>query len=798
MNYKELIAKLTLEEKATLVSGEDFWSTIALPSIGLRKMVVSDGPSGVRGELWDERSPSLSLPSASSVASTWNVETLGLIGQLMAFEARRKGVDVVLGPTINLHRSPLGGRHFECYSEDPVLSGKLASAFVASLQHEGVGGTLKHYVANDSENDRFTLDVKISDKTLHEMYLRPFEIAIHEANPWLVMSSYNSVSGTTMSENKLLHEPLKGAWNWDGAVVSDWTAVRSVKEAGIGGTDLEMPGGPRKFWGQPLVDAVKNGEVPESAVDAKVERILRLAHRVGALGSEPKKNKQFTQAEIDASARAISAEGTVLVKNDGVLPLTSTLKIGVFGGHALFGREQGGGSATVMPLKVVSPLEGLRQQLPSGSTLTYEYGPESDDRIVFFNGEETRIPGTDEPGLLLEVLGENDEVLLSEKRTSGRLVLMDIGLAMRAKKVVYTTEFIPEFSGTYKIGMATAGKVEYQVIGGELFTGDIKLLSSDFSEYILNPPDHKSAVELKAGVRVPLRFTFLPEELQIPSLSVGVGFKVPAKEKADALADAAKLASESDISLVFVGTNSAIESEGYDRKNLKLPSGQDELVEAVAASSKKTIVVINAGSPVEMPWFEKVDGVLITWFPGQQMGHAIADVIYGAVEPGGRLPTTWPVATNDAPVLNTDPVNGVLEYSEGTYIGYRGWHKSGRTPRLAFGSGQGYTTFNAELLSASKDGAHVSVTNTGSREGSHVVQIYGAPKGSAIEDRKLIGFAKVKLAPGATATVDVKYPAHVFDEWVNGWSTIEGEWNISLATNAFDPGVSVVIPISKN
>ena len=482
MDFKTLISKLTLEEKATLVSGEDFWSTIALPSIGLRKMVVSDGPSGVRGELWDERSPSLSLPSASSVASTWNVETLGLIGQLMAFEARRKGVDVVLGPTINLHRSPLGGRHFECYSEDPVLSGKLASAFVSSLQHEGVGGTLKHYVANDSENDRFTLDVKISDKTLHEMYLRPFEIAIHEANPWLVMSSYNSVSGTTMSENKLLHEPLKGAWNWDGAVVSDWTAVRSVKEAGIGGTDLEMPGGPSKFWGPPLVDAVKNGEVPESAVDAKVERILRLAHRVGALGSEPKKNKQFTQAEIDASARAISAEGTVLVKNDGVLPLTSTSKIGVFGGHALFGREQGGGSATVMPSKVVSPLEGLRQQLPSDSTLTYEYGPESDDRIVFFNGEETRIPGTDEPGLLLEVLGENDEVLLSEKRTSGRLVLMDIGLAMRAKKVVYTTEFIPEFSGTYKIGMATAGKVEYQVIGGELFTGDIKLLSEARSQ----------------------------------------------------------------------------------------------------------------------------------------------------------------------------------------------------------------------------------------------------------------------------------------------------------------------------
>ncbi len=794
MNYRELVAKLTLEEKVSLVSGEDFWSTVALPSIGLRKMVVSDGPSGVRGALWDERSPSLSLPSASSVASTWNVETLGLVGQLMAFEARRKGVDVVLGPTINLHRSPLGGRHFECYSEDPILSGKLAGAFVASLQKEGVGGTLKHYVANDSENERFTLDVKVSEKTLHEMYLRPFEIAVHEANPWLVMSSYNSVHGTTMSENPLLREPLKGEWNWDGVVVSDWTAVRSVVEAGNGGTDLEMPGGPRKFWGQPLADAVISGEVSQAALDEKVERMLRLAHRVGALGGEAKANKQFTQSEIDAAARAISAEGTVLVKNEGALPIKPDLKISVFGGHALFGREQGGGSATVMPAKVVSPLEGLRAH----NDLAFEYGPESDDRIIFFTGDEVRVPGTDTPGLTLEIIGENDEVLLTEHRTSGRLVSMDIGMALRTKRVVYTTDFIPEYSGKYRIGMATAGRVEYQVIGGELFTGEITLQTSDFAEYILNPPDHKSEIDVKAGERVPLRFTFYPEDLKIPTLSVGVGYKVPVKPVEVALADSAALAAKSDVSIVFVGTNSAIESEGYDRTSLRLPNGQDQLVEAVAEASKKTIVVINAGSPVEMPWFEKVDAVLISWFPGQQMGNAIADIIFGVVEPGGRLPTTWPVVMSDLPVSNTNPTNGTLEYSEGVYIGYRAWHKSDMKPRLPFGSGFGYTTFEATLDSASETHSTVKVSNTGTRTGSHVLQIYAAPTSAKVEDRKLIGFAKVKLEPGASTTVDITYPHHVFDEWINGWSTFSGEWQITLANNAFDAGQSHVISISKN
>lgn len=795
MDIESLIKKLTLEEKVLLVSGENFWTTVALPSIGLRKMTVSDGPSGVRGPLWDERSPSLSLPSASSISSTWNVETLKKVGKLMAFEARRKGVDVVLGPTINLHRSPLGGRHFESFSEDPLLSGKLAGAFAASIQEEGVGATLKHYIANDSENERFTLNVNISDEALHEIYLRPFEIAIHEANPWLVMCSYNSVRGVTMSENELLLEPLKGSWAWDGVVISDWTAVRSVIGAGAGGTDLEMPGRPSSFWGENLLEAVKNGDVQEFAIDRKVERILRLANRVGALESEPIKNIHFEQEEIDATARAISAEGTVLVKNNDVLPLAPGVKIGVFGSHAQFGREQGGGSATVVPSRVCSPLEGLLENAPEGTSVEYEYGVESDDSLVFFDDRNTQVPGSSESGLKLEIFGEDNELILSEVRKSGRLILMDPPVALRTHRVTYTTIFTPDQSGNYRIGAATVGDVEYQVMDEPSVVANIQLLSGDFAEYVLNPPEHKSEFYLKANEPVHLKLSFFPKKLEIPGLSLGFGYRLPVKSHADALEASAKLAKASDVSIVFVGTNSMIESEGWDRQNLKLPDGQDELVATVAASSKKTIVVINAGSPVEMPWFNDVDAVLISWFPGQQMGNAIADVLYGSVEPGGHLPTTWPVAMADLPVWETNPIGGELEYSEGIYIGYRAWHKNGKRPLLPFGFGMGYTTFDSQIIALDKKHVVVCVTNIGTRTGSHLVQIYGTPPDSGIEDRRLLGFGKISVEVGKSVEVSVNFIENSFSHWKGGWQLIPGRWVITLAEHSFDKGKSVEIEL---
>ncbi|HMS36955.1 MAG TPA: glycoside hydrolase family 3 N-terminal domain-containing protein, partial [Arachnia sp.] len=348
-----LVAALDLETKVRVITGEDFWSTVEVPEIGLRKMVLSDGPSGVRGPVWDERSPSLNLPSATALASAGDVELAREYGGAAASEARRKGVDWVLGPTINIHRSPLGGRHFECFSEDPVLTGDLAAGYVRGLQEGGVAATPKHYVANDFETDRFTADLVVDDRTLREVYLAPFERAV-EAGAWSLMSAYNSVGGTTMSENDLLRDPLRTEWGWDGVVVSDWTAVRSLAAANAE-QDLEMPG--PGVWGEALVAAVRAGEVDEAAIDRHVARLLLLAERVGALGAaEP-----APVEEVDgiAFARRAAAEGSVLLANDGILPLNPAHvgKVAVIGHNAVEARTQGGGRAPVVPERAGTPLD---------------------------------------------------------------------------------------------------------------------------------------------------------------------------------------------------------------------------------------------------------------------------------------------------------------------------------------------------------------------------------------------------------------------------------------------------------
>ena len=352
-----LLARLDLPTKVRLLTGRDFWSTWPVASIGLRSMTLSDGPSGVRGPVWDERSPSLSLPSASALSSSWDTDLARAYGTVSAAEARRKGVDVVLGPTINLHRSPLGGRHFEAFSEDPRLTAELAAGFVEGAQSAGVGATLKHYVANDFETERFTADVQVDERTLREVYLLAFERAVVESRSWLVMSAYNSVNGTTATENDLLETPLNSEWGFDGVVVSDWTAVRSL-DAARASQDLAMPG-PDGPWGDALVEAVRAGEVPEAAVDRKVRRLLLLAARVGALADV---QPPPAPAPVDgvAFARRAAAEGMVLVENDGILPLAEApARIAVIGHNAVEARIQGGGSATVLPERVVSPLDGL-------------------------------------------------------------------------------------------------------------------------------------------------------------------------------------------------------------------------------------------------------------------------------------------------------------------------------------------------------------------------------------------------------------------------------------------------------
>ncbi|MCU1509084.1 MAG: beta-glucosidase [Glaciihabitans sp.] len=793
-----LIARLTLDEKVSLLTGRDFWTTVPLESIGLRSMVLSDGPSGVRGEVWDERSPSLNLPSATTLSSSWDVAIARMYGVVSAQEARRKGVDIVLGPTINLHRSPLGGRHFEAFSEDPRLTADLAAAYVTGVQAQGVAATPKHYVANDFETDRFTVDVRVADRPLRELYLLAFEKAVVEAKAWVVMSAYNSINGATATENDLLEDPLNTSWGFDGVVVSDWTAVRSLESARHA-QDLVMPG-PGGAWGDALAAAVRAGEIDEGTLDRKVGRLLVLASRVGALDGFDRVEAQDAPVDGEAFARHAAIQGSVLLRNEGELPWTASAlsSVAVLGHNARFARSQGGGSATVLPEHVVSPLDGITAALPEAS-ITFSLGAVVQQGVAELPLNRMTNPATGQPGLLVRFLDDRGEEIFREDRRSSALVWFGGDAPLQqAHTVELTTGYLPELTGELLLGFAAVGTGRVYADDELVLDESVEAEGTDLGAALLAPPSISAAASVTAGLPVRLRLEFdIPRgETSIPG-ALGLTFGIePHNSRPDELiAQAVTAARAADVALVVVGTNSAVESEGFDRTSLALPGRQDDLVRAVAAANPRTVVVVNSGSPVLLPWREEVAAIVVGYFGGQEFGGAIADILLGLAEPGGRLPTTWPARESDVPVFAIEPVDGVVEYSEGIHIGYRAWLKSGATPAYEFGFGLGYTSWLLESVAAtpavrSDDDVTVTVrlTNTGAREGKQVVQVYAERGVSAIErpERWLVGFAVVRADAGEAATASITVPARAFAHWDDGWKQEPGTFSLRVGTSALD------------
>lgn len=783
---------LTLEEKVALLTGRDFWSTVPIERIGLRSMVVSDGPAGVRGDAWDERSPSLNLPSGSALSSAWDVDIARRYGAVAAVEARRKGVDVVLGPTINLHRTARGGRHFEAFSEDPVLTADLAAAYVTGLQDNGVGATPKHYIANDSETDRFTVDVDVDERALRELYLLAFEKAIVEARAWLVMSSYNSVGGVTVTENELLETPLNSEWGFDGVVVSDWTAVRSLASAQAS-QDLVMPApGP---WGDALVDAVRDGRVAESVIDRKVRRILLLAARVGALGAAGPGPLVDVEDGVDF-ARLAASEGMVLLENTGELPWkTSDLRrVAVIGNNADVARTQGGGSATVIPEHVISPLDGLRDALP-GVDVGYSVGAVTQTSLAGIHREQMTNPVTAAPGARVTFRDGSGTAIFTEDRLATELIWFGGAAPIAAaREVEVAFTFHPARTETLELGFAATGHGRLWVDGelriDEVVTPD----GTDLGAAFLSPAVRTVALDVVAGSSLDVRFVYdSPErdDALAGALSLTVGTQPVSGDEDALIAEAVEAARHADVALVVVGTNAKVESEGFDRDTLALPGRQDDLVRAVAAVNPRTVVVVNSGSPVLLPWRGEVAAVLLGWFGGQEFGAALADVLLGVSEPGGRLPTTWPAADTDAAVFEVTPTDGVLRYDEGIHVGYRAWLRSGETPAYWFGHGLGYTTIEPTAVSdpTSVAGGEptsltVTVTNTGHRAGKQVIQVYADRADSAVDRpvRWLVGFAPVRLEPGETRTLDVELDTRLLAFWNDGWQYEPGVYGLHVGT----------------
>ncbi|GII27977.1 glycoside hydrolase family 3 C-terminal domain-containing protein [Planotetraspora mira] len=786
-----LVEKLDLDQKVRLLTGATVWRTGAEPDIGLRSMATSDGPAGVRGEGWDERDTSLTLPSATALAATWDDDLVARLGALLAGEARRKGVDVLLAPTLNLHRSALGGRHFECFSEDPLLTGRIGAAFVRGVQSGGVAATAKHYVANDSETERLTLDARVDERTLREVYLAPFEAAV-DAGVWVVMSAYNGVNGATMSENALLAEPLKGEWGFDGVVVSDWGAVRSTVASALAAQDLAMPG-PNEHWGDALASAVRSGDVPEAAIDDKVRRLLRLAVRVGALAEGARgETRPAEEAGRTLLRRAVSA-GTVLLRNEGgLLPLDAgrLRRVAVLGPNAATARIQGGGSAGVYPASAVSPLEGVRAALAGRAEVTHAAGAHPGDLPTPVGTGDARDPRSGEPGVLVRLLDASGDELHAERRLTGKI--LESAPVRGARTVEIRALVRPDVGGRWRVAVGGWGHVSLAVDGRLVVDTEVALDTADPATVHLSPPYRRAEVDLEPGREVEL--------VARRRLDRGTGrasalaMDPPRLSDDDELAAAVALARDSDVAVVVVGTDEAVESEGRDRESLDLPGRQGDLVRAVAEANPNTVVIVNSGGPVALPWREQVPAVLLSWFPGQEGGHGLADVLLGTAEPGGRLPTTWA----DEAIAGTTPVEGVLRYTEGPHIGHRAWARTTDAPAYWFGHGLGYTSWSYEALAAPAEvepgrpfTVAVRLRNTGDRVGREVVQVYLSRPGSEVERpaRWLAGYALAEAGPGEETEVAVTVPARAVQHWSvedQAWRTEPGIFRVLAGRSAGD------------
>ncbi|GAA1904454.1 glycoside hydrolase family 3 C-terminal domain-containing protein [Streptomyces durmitorensis] len=794
------LAALDLDAKARLLGGRDMWSLHALPEIGLAPLVMSDGPIGVRGTRWTADDPSIALPSPTALAATWDQDLARRAGTLLAQEARRKGVHVLLAPTVNLHRSPLGGRHFEAYSEDPYLTGVIGTGYVQGVQAGGVGTTVKHFVANDAETDRFTVDNKVGARALRELYLAPFEAIVTNAHPWGIMTAYNQVNGSTMTEHRyLVNEVLRGEWGFDGFNVSDWMAARSTTGTIEGGLDAAMPG-PRTVYGEVLADAVRAGQVKESTVDDAVRNVLRLAARVGILeGAEPVVADVPAEIDGEALAREIARRAFVLVRNENdVLPLGPAASVALIGAAARDARVLGGGSATVFPARVISPLDGLTAALGE-DTLTYAVGADPSDELA---------PA--DKGFTLRAVCRDDEgnVLGEGNLPSGQVQWIGDDLpdgvtheTMASIEVVGT--FTPRESGEHSFGTRGLGDFTLTVAGEVVFDGsEVMGAGSDPFEAFFGSPVERAKVRLTAGetvevsLRHPLDRTY---EAPLPGVVFSFVHLGPRRDPDELIAEAVDAARGADTAVVVVATTERVESEGFDRQDLRLPGRQDELVRAVAAANPRTVVVVNSGSPVELPWREDVAAVLLGWFPGQEGGAALADVLLGAREPGGRLPTTWG-ALADAPVTRVGPTEGELAYTEGVFIGYRAWEKAQVTPVYAFGHGLGYTDWTYESLVVEGTTATVRVRNSGPRAGREVVQVYLAPAANDGDRpaRWLAGFAGAEAAPGESVEVRIELPRRAFEIWdesTNTWAHQAGSYEVQAGRSIADRRLSETIAV---
>lgn len=789
-----LIAHMGISEKIDLLGGTGF----ATKGNRLRSIVplrMSDGPLGLR---WGR---STAFPAGIAMASSWDTSLVDQIGEGIGREVRGKARDIILGPNVNIARNPLDGRTFEAFGEDPVLTSAMGVSYIKGVQRQGVGATVKHFVANNQEYHRMYVDARVDSRTLHEIYFPAFKAAVQKAHVWAVMASYNKINGEYATANHyLLTRVLKKDWGFNGLVMSDWGAVHSTIPVVNSGLDLEMPTG-RYLNIHTLMPAIKDGQVTDSTINDHVRRILRTQYRLGKLLHNVREERLVdtlinTKTDRQVALQA-AKEGIVLLKNENnALPLEASgiKSIAVIGPDAATARVVGGGSAGTHAILSVSPLQALTSRLKGKVAIRYAPGVLFDamqpvDSAYFFHPDGTT------PGLKTEYFdntGFNGHPIV---RTSRQLDFRQ-GSSQQTPIGKY-----PELANGYSIRFT--GKLLAPATG----TYEFSLRGGRMEAYLNHKPlptgyggNRTYKVKLEAGHKYDLEVDYTgsgynPDDGN--SLRLQLEWKRPESASID---NAVAAASQSDVAIVFAGTSAEFEHEGADRKSLALPDNQDELIEQVAKANKHTIVVLTTGAPVLVNlWIDQVPAVLESWFDGEEIGNAIADVLFGDYNPSGKLPITFPRRWEDEPPSVQDYIkqDTVADYTEGIFVGYRYFDDHKIAPQFPFGYGLSYTTFafsNLQVKNHSMPGSPAvdvsfNVKNTGKRTGAEVAQLYVGEEHPKLARpvKELKDFARVELKPGESKTVHFTLNKQAFayyDPAQKGWVVDPGVFDVLVGNSS--------------
>jgi len=784
-----LLGKMTLEEKIDLLSGRREFYTLGIDRLGIPSMKMADGPMGVRNY-----GPSTAFPAGVALAATWDTEMARKIGAAMGQDARARGVNILLAPAVNINRVPVNGRNFEYFGEDPFLAGQTAVGFIQGVQSQGVIATVKHFALNNQEYQRNSISAEVDERTMNEIYFPAFKAAVQQGKVWAVMCSYNRINGIYASANEMLEtEILKKEWGFRGIVMSDWGAAHDGIADALAGLDLEMPSG-RNMNRETLLPAVKSGQVPEAVIDDKVRRILRAGISMGFFdrAAETTMPAPLYSGESSKVALEGARESIVLLKNaNHTLPLDGKEihSIAVFGPNAHPAVDVGGGSARVVPFRDMSVMNAL---VATGVRVDYVPFAAQDARSVAarsqFEADETRAAGLN--GEYFANADFSGTPLL--KRRDRQITfarfndVFSPGNAASGYSIRWNGFVTPEESGDYIFVMRAGTGVRLTVDG----------------KTIVDVWDNRGQKEFSATVRleknraVPLRL----ETHGTISNAGGAGgggiqFGWQLKPSDNFPAESA-LAAKADAAVVCVGFNPDSEAEGSDR-TFELSAGQRELVSAIVRANKRTIVVINSGGGLDMnPWVDSAGAILQAWYTGQESGTAITEIIFGTVNPSGKLPASFEKHWGDsAAEANYPGSDGKIFYKEGIFIGYRGFDRSDVKPLFPFGYGLSYTTFAYSGLRVEKDGANFrvrfSVKDTGARAGAEIAEVYVQPVNPKVERpvKELKGFARAELSTGTGKDLRVDLDRSAFayyDVTTHAWKIDPGEYKILVGASSTD------------